>query len=94
MVRCWSGKTRGERTLSPHYIDPGHEDFMPTDGKTPLTKSETEMIRWWIENADASEGRKLLDLKGYEKMTPLVASLLKLPGARPLPETESQQCVW
>ena len=68
-------------------LDPGHEDFMPTDGKTPLTKLETEMIRWWIENADASEGRKLLDVKGYEKMTPLVASLLKLPGARPLPET-------
>ena len=68
-------------------LDPGHEDFMPTDGKTPLTKSETEMIRWWIENADASEGRKLLDLKGYEKVAPLVASLLKLPGARPLPET-------
>jgi uncharacterized membrane protein len=68
-------------------LDPGHEDFMPTDGKTPLTKSETEMIRWWIENADASESRKLLDVKGYEKMTPLVASLLKLPGARPLPET-------
>ena len=68
-------------------LDPGHEDFMPTDGKTPLTKLETEMIRWWIENADASEGRKLLDVKGYEKMAPLVASLLKLPGATPLPET-------
>ena len=68
-------------------LDPGHEDFMPTDGKTPLTKLETEMIRWWIENADASEGRKLLDVKGYEKVAPLVASLLKLPGARPLPET-------
>ena len=69
-------------------LDPGHEDFMPTDGKTPLTKLETEMIKWWIENADAAEGRKLLDVKGYEKMTPLVASLLKLPGAMPLPETD------
>jgi uncharacterized membrane protein len=67
-------------------LDPGHEDFMPTDGKTPLTKLETEMIRWWIENADATEGRKLLDVKGYEKMVSLVASLLKLPGARPLPD--------
>ena len=36
-------------------LDPGDEDFMPTDGKTPLTKLETEMIRWWIENANASE---------------------------------------
>jgi uncharacterized membrane protein len=70
-------------------LDPGHEDFMPTDGKTPLTKIEIEIIRWWIESADASEGRKLLDVKGYEKITPLVASLLKLPGARPLPEPET-----
>ena len=70
-------------------LDSVHEDFMPTDGKTPLTKLETEMIRWWIENADASEERKLLEVKGYEKMAPLVASLLKLPGAKSLPETRS-----
>jgi len=44
------------------------------------------MIRWWIENAGAAEGKKLADVKGCEKMAPLVASLLKLQGARPLPE--------
>jgi uncharacterized membrane protein len=68
-------------------LDPGHEDFMPTDGKTPLTKTETDMIRWWIDSADAMVGRKLADVKDYEAMAPVVATLLKLPGAMPMPES-------
>ncbi len=26
-----------------------HEEFMPAEGKTPLTDIETEIIRWWID---------------------------------------------
>ena len=26
-----------------------HEDFMPAEGKTPMTDIETEIIRWWID---------------------------------------------
>ena len=26
-----------------------HENFMPAEGKTPLTDLETEIIRWWID---------------------------------------------
>ena len=65
-------------------LDQSHEDFMPTDGKTPLTKTETEMIRWWIENARAMEGKRLANVKDYETMIPVVATLLKLPGAMPM----------
>ena len=68
-------------------LDPAHEDFMPTDGKTPLTKTETEVIRWWIENADAAKERKLTIVAKHESMIPVVASLLELPGASPLPES-------
>jgi len=67
-------------------LDPAHEDFMPADGKIPLTKTETEMIRWWIENGEATQGKKLADLKEHERMLPVVAALLQLPGASPLPE--------
>jgi hypothetical protein len=67
-------------------LDQAHEDFMPTDGKTPLTKTETEMIRWWIENARAMEGKKLADVNDYKTMVPVVATLLKLPGAMPMPQ--------
>lgn len=61
-------------------LDPGHEDFMPTDGKTPLTKAETEVIRWWIEKAEAAKETKITLVTDHESMLPLVAGLLGLPG--------------
>ncbi len=67
-------------------LDPSHEDFMPTDGKTPLTKTETELIRWWIEKGDAQKETKVTSVEGYESMLPLIASVLELPGASPSQE--------
>lgn len=31
-----------------------HDDFMPTDGKPPLSDDEVDIIRWWIENMAVS----------------------------------------
>ena len=59
---------------------------MPTDGKTPLTKTETEVIRWWIEKANATKGTKMTTVTEHESMLPVIATLLELPGASPLPE--------
>lgn len=56
-------------------LDPSHEDFMPTDGKTPLTKAETDIIRWWIEKGMAVEGKKISELKDHEEIKPLASSL-------------------
>lgn len=44
-------------------LDPEHEDYMPSDGKTPLTKSEVEIIQWWIEKGMAVNGKKISELK-------------------------------
>ena len=48
-----------------------HENFMPAEGKTPLTDIETEIIRWWIDagapmettlaSVDMSDVRPLLE---------------------------------
>lgn len=32
-----------------------HEDFMPAEGKTPLTDIEIEIIRWWIDAGAPAE---------------------------------------
>ena len=61
-------------------LDPSHEDYMPSDGKTPLTKTETEIIRWWIEKAGAVEEKKISELKDYNEIKLLAASLLGLGG--------------
>ena len=29
-------------------LNPNHDDFMPTEGRTPLTKEETALLEWWI----------------------------------------------
>jgi uncharacterized membrane protein len=62
-------------------LDPEHEDYMPSDGKTPLTKSEVEIIQWWIEKGKAVNGKKLSELKNSQSISPLIATYLKIAGA-------------
>ncbi len=59
-------------------LDPEHEDYMPSDGKTPLTKSEVEIIQWWIEKGKAVNGKKVSELKSTESIVPLIANYLKI----------------
>jgi hypothetical protein len=37
-------------------LDPAHVDFMPKDGKTPLTSEQRAAIEWWIEIGAPSGG--------------------------------------
>ena len=62
-------------------LDPEHEDYMPSDGKTPLTKSELEIIKWWIEKGMAVNGKKISELKNIQTISPLIASYLKIGEA-------------
>ncbi|MDO8993210.1 MAG: hypothetical protein Q7U83_09110, partial [Daejeonella sp.] len=59
-------------------LDPEHEDYMPSDGKTPLTKSEVEIIKWWIEMGKAINGKKMSELKNTQSINPLIARYLKI----------------
>ena len=61
-------------------LDPAHKEFMPTDGKTPLTKVEITLIKWWIEKAAAAGTIKLTEVKGYQDVQPMVASVLGFAG--------------
>jgi uncharacterized membrane protein len=58
--------------------DPTHEEFMPADGKTPLTKGETAILIWWIEKGLAMQGKKIAELKNAEEIKPYVAVFLGL----------------
>ena len=61
--------------------DPTHEKFMPADGKTPLTKAETDIIIWWIDKGMAMEGKKISEWKGAEEIKPQVSMFLGLSEA-------------
>ena len=42
-------------------LDPNHDDFMPTEGRTPLAKEEIALLEWWIEQG-APFDKKVVDL--------------------------------
>lgn len=63
-------------------LDPSHEDFMPADGKTPLTKTEALIITWWIEKAMAANGKKIDELKGTDELKSAVAVFLEVGSAQ------------
>ncbi|MFD2200071.1 DUF2231 domain-containing protein [Shivajiella indica] len=39
----------------------GHEDFMPAEGKKPLTEEEIQVIIWWIERGNADPKVSLME---------------------------------
>lgn len=59
-------------------LDPSDENFMPADGKPPMTETETELLRFWIEEAMAVEGKKISEVEGGEKIILQAASVLGL----------------
>lgn len=56
-----------------------HMDFMPQDGKTPLSAQETAAIEWWISVGAPNKGT-LAELKAPAKVQASVAGALGLPG--------------
>lgn len=59
-------------------LDPGHKEFMPTDGKTPLTADETGLIAYWIEQAHAEPTQSMEALQANDTLLMQVARVLGL----------------
>ena len=71
-----AGSLNKSELFSRITLDPSNEKFMPTDGKTPLTKAEIEIIQWWIEKGMATKGKKIAELKVTPEIQTKVALLL------------------
>ena len=54
-----------------------HDDFMPSEGKRPLTEQEVAIIEWWVESGAPPEGF-LTDLDTDKKITATVNNYLGL----------------
>lgn len=63
-------------------LDPYHDDFMPPDGKTPLTEEETAIVRYWIDNANADFGITLGATETPENIMTIAANVLDLAPAK------------
>jgi mono/diheme cytochrome c family protein/uncharacterized membrane protein len=59
-----------------------HVDYMPKDGKPPLTAQEIEAIKWWIA-AGAPQSGTLQDLDAPAEVQSTIAGALGLPASAP-----------
>jgi uncharacterized membrane protein len=59
-------------------LDSHHEDFMPTDDKTPLTEEEKTLITYWIANTSANYDSLFLATKPDEKTIALASEYLQV----------------
>ena len=59
-------------------LDPHHEDYMPPEGKTPLTDEEKSILSFWIEKANADFKAKLADVETPEEITSIASNMLGL----------------
>lgn len=77
------GKLTESELFTRITLNPGNEAYMPSDGKTPLTSNEVEIIRWWIDKAMAAEGRTVASFKDSAAIAPRVAVYLGLNKTLP-----------
>ena len=59
-------------------LDPHHEDFMPPEGKTPLTDEEMAILNYWIDKGNADFNINLGELETSEYIVSLASKLLGL----------------
>ena len=59
-------------------LDEKHKDFMPADGKPPLTKNEVQLIRWWVSKGRAGMNKTIAVLGDSAILRPMVAQYLGL----------------
>ncbi|MDN3655624.1 c-type cytochrome domain-containing protein [Ferruginibacter paludis] len=85
------GNLQGSELYQRITMDPSNEKFMPADGKTPFTKQEVALIKWWIEKGNAAAGVKMAGLKDAEAIKPNVAALLGLGDAGEVAESNGPQ---
>jgi uncharacterized membrane protein len=62
-------------------LNPHHEDYMPPEGKTPLTDEEKSILSFWIEQGNADFKTKLGDLATPDGITSIASTMLGLEDA-------------
>lgn len=72
-------------------MDNTNEKFMPADGKTPLTKQEVAILKWWIEKGNATAGVKMASLKNVEEIKPNVTAWLGLGNVGIIAENSDRE---
>ncbi|MBC8766360.1 hypothetical protein H4O18_00010 [Arenibacter sp. BSSL-BM3] len=75
-------------------LNPHDEDYMPPEGKTPLTDEEKSILTFWIDRGNADFRVKLANLETPEDITSIASTMLGLEDATgksgiPLPKVQA-----
>ncbi|GAB1857551.1 ribonuclease inhibitor [Flavobacteriaceae bacterium MHTCC 0001] len=78
-----AGKSSDSEMIKRVLLDPEHEDFMPPEGKTPLTEEEVAILTYWIDNAHASFSSKIAVVETPENVMHIASNMLGIKGVVP-----------
>ncbi len=62
-------------------LSPETEEFMPPDGKTPLSEEELMIIAWWIENTAHTFDKRVVEVESSEELRQVVSQKLNLQAS-------------
>ncbi|MDO6492678.1 MULTISPECIES: c-type cytochrome domain-containing protein [unclassified Cellulophaga] len=68
-------------------LDPHSEDFMPPEGKTPLTEEEIAIVTYWINSSNAGFKTKVANVKTPDNITAIASTMLGFSAATNNTET-------
>ena len=71
-----SGNLENSELYKRITLPENHEEFMPPEGKTPLTEQETQLLAFWIEQGSASDTLTFAQLDVPESIRQFAASQL------------------
>ncbi|MEC3908514.1 c-type cytochrome domain-containing protein [Tamlana sp. 2201CG12-4] len=75
-----AGNSSKSEIIKRVMLNPEHDDFMPPDGKTPLTDEEITILQYWINNANADFNTKVVAVDTPEDVYHIASSLLGIKG--------------
>ncbi len=59
-------------------LNPHHDDFMPPEGKTPLTEEEITILTYWINNANADFESNIGSIETPDQVLEIASNMLGL----------------
>ncbi|WP_298536830.1 c-type cytochrome domain-containing protein [uncultured Algibacter sp.] len=69
-------------------LNPEHDDFMPPEGKTPLTEEEIAILTYWIDHANADFSSKISNVETSEDILHIASNMLGFKGTHRKGDTD------
>ncbi|MCK0158267.1 hypothetical protein MWU65_13815 [Cellulophaga sp. F20128] len=73
-----AGDVDNSEMLRRVMLNSNHKDYMPPEGKTPLTDEEKSILIFWVDKVNADFKLKMADLEASEEITSIASTMLGL----------------